>query len=917
MVDEDYKYDIFISYSHSDGDWVREWLLPRLENADLKVCIDYRDFEIGAPSPVNMEQAVERSRHVLLILTPNWIESEWTDFEALLIQTSDPVGVRKRVLPLMLQDCELPKRIAILTYADFRSEDNWDAELARLLGQIGGLKTENPIKLAAPEDISLAKLPSTSPLLLGREDELAVLDEAWADRKTNVVTFVAFGGVGKTALVNKWLLHMAQDDFRGAQLVYGWSFYSQDTSEDNQASGDEFIADALARFGDPDPREGSPWGKGERLARLVRKKRTLLILDGLEPLQYPPGEQGGCLRDPGVQSLLRELAIANPGLCVVSTRLPVDDLKGFTKDTLKNVNLEKLCNAAGAQLLRELGVAGSLAELEQTARDFGGHALALTLLGNYLKVVHSGDARKRDEVPKLTDERKQGGHARRVMESYERWFTGKPELNILRMLGLFDRPAVGGAIEALLAEPSIDNLTADLHGLVEGDWGYALDRLRAVGLLADLDANAPDTLDCHPLIREHFGDRVRNKSPDAWREGHDRLFEYFRGPGCVKERPDTLEEMAPLFAAVAHGCKAGRHREALEEVFKRRMQRSTKGKQDFHVNTLGAISADLAVLASFFVRPWDRPVTVEGFDGSFVLHWAGLRLTALGRLEEATRAIGIALTRYVERWDWYYAAQTARHLSRCYLMMGRFDLAHQSGKQGVKHALRCADPYKRVTTFSALGHIYHLMGRHAIGHTWFKRAERVQKTRDPEHPLLSRLQGYRFCELLLDLGDYSLVKERYQKTRSYGSEKRFVSASALNQTVYARALSMEPTESNADEAGRRLNQSVETMKRMGQADHQALGLLARAECYRVRGEREGGGDWFDQAVRDVDEAMLIATRGQMRLHECDCHLEHAHLHLAQSQKDEARKHFGIANKMVNEMGYHRRDKDLADLESRL
>ena len=45
----EFAYDVFISYSHRDKAWVRGELLPRLESAGLKVCVDYRDFRIGAP----------------------------------------------------------------------------------------------------------------------------------------------------------------------------------------------------------------------------------------------------------------------------------------------------------------------------------------------------------------------------------------------------------------------------------------------------------------------------------------------------------------------------------------------------------------------------------------------------------------------------------------------------------------------------------------------------------------------------------------------------------------------------------------------------------------------------------------------------------------------------------------------------
>ena len=126
--------------------------------------------------------------------------------------------------------------------------------------------------------------------------------------------------MGKTALINVWLNKMCDDQYRGAERVYGWSFYSQGASEKKQVSTDLFIASALEWFGDPDPNKGTPWEKGERLADLIKKKRTLLILDGLEPLQNPPGEKQGRIRDPALKCLLRELARHNSGLCIVTIK---------------------------------------------------------------------------------------------------------------------------------------------------------------------------------------------------------------------------------------------------------------------------------------------------------------------------------------------------------------------------------------------------------------------------------------------------------------------------------------------------------------------------------------------------------------------------------------------------------------------
>jgi hypothetical protein len=132
----DPAYDVFVSYSHADRDWVRDWLLPRLEQAQLHVCVDTRDFDVGVSSLANMQNAVERSRKTLLVLTPQWRASQWADFKSLLAQSLDPAGLQQRVVPLMLQKTQLTGRLAIFTYADFTEPKQWDMQLARVIRAI-------------------------------------------------------------------------------------------------------------------------------------------------------------------------------------------------------------------------------------------------------------------------------------------------------------------------------------------------------------------------------------------------------------------------------------------------------------------------------------------------------------------------------------------------------------------------------------------------------------------------------------------------------------------------------------------------------------------------------------------------------------------------------------------------------------
>src|SRR6516165_5063346 len=77
-----------------------------------------------------------------------------------------------------------------------------------------------------------------------------------------------------------------------------------------------------------------------------------------------------------------------------------------------------------------------------------------------------------------------GVHARKVMESYQTWFGEGHELSVLRMLGLFDRPADEKALGALLKPPAIGDLTVSLTDLSQIEWRTIVARLRRARLIS-------------------------------------------------------------------------------------------------------------------------------------------------------------------------------------------------------------------------------------------------------------------------------------------------------------------------------------------------------------------------------------------------------------------------------------------------
>ncbi|GFY41487.1 toll-like receptor 2 [Trichonephila inaurata madagascariensis] len=85
---QNYIYDAFVSYNSCDNPWIVKHLIPALENEDpkYKLCVHERDFQIGRLITENILEAIENSRNVILILTEDFIKSEWCMFELHMAQ---------------------------------------------------------------------------------------------------------------------------------------------------------------------------------------------------------------------------------------------------------------------------------------------------------------------------------------------------------------------------------------------------------------------------------------------------------------------------------------------------------------------------------------------------------------------------------------------------------------------------------------------------------------------------------------------------------------------------------------------------------------------------------------------------------------------------------------------------------------
>ncbi|MDX1910177.1 MAG: TIR domain-containing protein [Saprospiraceae bacterium] len=967
-----YSPKVFISYSW-DSDHHKNWvkvLADRLIANGVEVILDQYDCPPGSNFPYFMEQSVEQSAKTLLILTENYkqkaddrVRGVGYEISIISAEVYAQAITERKFIPIVRQGdnrSATPIFMRSIAPVDMRQDADFENSFTLLLKTIFEHSDKPPLgnppafeKITAPEAFSMPDrtdiyhLPDLQPHFTGREKELALLDEAWATPAANIFQLVAPGGTGKTQLITWWLHHrLPLSTAERPAAIYAWSFYSQGAAEGRQSSSD-FFFDAAARFFHLSFSTTDPTSRGRELAHRLRAERCLLILDGVEPLQYPPGTPGGLggkLKDPALTALLRELAFSQPGLCLLSSRVAIENLAGIEPPKHYRRRLENFDKTEGALFLKNLGVRGSQKELETASEEYKGHALALRLLGNYLTKVLEADVRRRDEIPHLTHDKKEGSHARRVMQAYVHWFeaenakplklsfweklVGKkqqptsPEVALLNLMVLFDRPAPVEALDVLVKTPAIAGLTEGLTVMPSERLREAMDNLKTLGLLEENRLKPPalpknlahlpalrelESIDAHPLVREHFGQQLETRQPAAWREANTRLYHFYKNLPD-KELPDTLAEMEPLYTAMAFGARAGLQEEVRLEVYWERINRKNKF---YSINQLGAFGTELAGLANLFEQPWSRPSqNMTEADQAWVLSVAGFGLQGLGRLQEAAEPMLSSLELAKGQNEWGAAAIRASNLSQLHVTLGALREAVDFGRQAVTFADQSGDSFQKEVNRSTLADALHQSGDTEEAGRLFAEAEAMQRESKPAYRFLYSLRGYQYCDLLLGLGKWEEVLERAEEGLKISTPNNWLLDIALDQLSIARAHAAaaqtknDPTHhTNAEQY---LDRAVEGLRKAGATEFIANGLLARAN-WRLQTKRLGG------ALEDLEEVREIAEDGGMGRYLTDWHIGMSRLRKLEGDAVGAARHKAEAQQMMEKTGYLRRKAEVEAL----
>lgn len=500
-------FDVFISYSQLDRALAEE-VHALLEGLGLKVWRDIRLLDeptVDFITHINL--AHSRSQRILVLWSQSSVTSRWVREEAeraagqqrlvalaltSFNQIDVPIGFRN--LPTATLDQIRADRELLRRMLPPRDAEHLDMEYLRAIPELGTFNQPRAPKVNAKH------LPRTyTRRLYGRDKELQELLAALDSRQTRVVAFDAMGGAGKTALIYAFYQRLNTSDWRDLESVFVWSFYSQGASEEKQAHATEFYRSAFRHFhprGEEalfESRVDEQTGEttralrparelGVELFEHIRKQRTLLILDGLEPLQYGTGRAGetrafGGIKDDGIKQLIIDFADHGNGLLVITTRIEITDIEE-TNPSFQRHRLERLPTADAIELLRDRGIeaekfprsaypelpANVKRDFVQAIETLQGHALSLNLAACEVAENHGGDIRAFFDIGALPeDQRIPEAHrsAFKVMQALEaelyrdmerrarkgdglqEMLTSPPatQLCLLYFLGLFDSPA--------------------------------------------------------------------------------------------------------------------------------------------------------------------------------------------------------------------------------------------------------------------------------------------------------------------------------------------------------------------------------------------------------------------------------------------------------------------------------------------
>lgn len=904
MAETQFKYDVFISYSRKDEDWAVNTLLPALENTGLKVCIDFRDFEAGKPAVLAMQDAAKESRHVVLVLTRNWLAGEWTLFEALITGTKDPAGIQRKLIPILYEtgiEKDVPEFISMRIWVEYYRKDREAIAWKQLFTALGKPDANFPVASHqetaenTPASWFLAHPYGMPPNFTGRKAERTMLTE-WLLNDPNhpMLILRALGGFGKSVLTWYWLTHDLNP--RQWKKVVFWSFYEGDASFEN------FLRETLLYLGVLNAEQLNPRQQTEVLLNLLQNPSILLILDGFERVLRAYGSMGAAYQGDEIQNddsqdtsrdcvnMLADAFLRGIGAfgflmrskILMTTRLTPravekhgQFLQGVREEELRAMHKDDAVEFFHAQ-----GIRGTHTEIEAACEPYGYHPLSLRILSGYIVNDRNlpGDitAAKNLEITKDIIQNKH--HILEVGFNS----LSSPQKKLLGRIACF-RAAMD--YEALKT----------LHGDGKGSLSFdnSLKILESRGFLHwDRKTNK---YDLHPIVRRFAYDLLTATDRTG---AHERLVNYFQAIP-EREKVEKLEDLAPVIELYHHMVRAGNLDEA-RTLFRDRLH-------DQMYYQFGAYQLQIELLRALFLDGEEKPPRLKGEA------WQAWTLNSLANSYSLSgqprRAIPLweqAIKLGEAKGDKKNLAIRLGNVAQFQLAIGALSEAERNLRRYIELSRELEIEGKNADGYAELGRLLTYRGEYLEAEKLFDIAQKYFKKGEGPPNYLGINWSYRALRFLL-----MTREEATLDTRKSNNEYRILAIESAKRALeladedartdsptprdYVRAYWILGAAYRANNdltlAEENLSKALNLCRQINAVDHEADILLDVARLRYAQGD-------FKDAQAKASEALVITERSGYVLQGADVNLFLAQYALEQEKDKVKAKEYALEAKKL-------------------
>ncbi|MEE8574579.1 MAG: DUF4062 domain-containing protein, partial [Thermodesulfobacteriota bacterium] len=511
-----------------------------------------------------------------------------------------------------------------------RKTNNWITTFTDSVNLKKKLKTrldelKKPIQKTISHDVNLT---SNVKEYTGRKSMLNHLSSWYNKADVRVGAVVGWGGVGKSSLTRKWFQTLKERNIKPQKALW-YGFYSNTDIERFLSALVSFMDDTI----DLNELKGT-WPKVDWVKRHINDRKYLIVLDGLEVLQNESGGQTGRLKNPEIRELLSYFADSMmQGFCLISTRLSVSDLEdrqeGYGYEELP---IDELGKRDAKAILKARGVVGRSAKIDELIENYKRHALSLTTVAGFLVRYHEGDV---DKAPNIEFEEAPEDRQKDVLKLFKEYFkvlTGD-EKAFMAIFSLFRTNVTVREYDRLFRKTTKETeINKDLAELKDKEFITLKNGLTALNFIdPGTDESGEKFWSIHPITREYFASTLDEDTKAAC---HRAIYNFING--YAPERPDTIEEMAPLFEQIYHGCKGGLQDKAYRKVYKEKIQHEDEA---YLVHKLGAWETNLSILRNFFPDGDfnEMPAVSENSNQSYLINETALSLLSIGKPLETDR----------------------------------------------------------------------------------------------------------------------------------------------------------------------------------------------------------------------------------------------------------------------------------------